>query len=303
MLLVSEEPHGSVGSSAVGGGSASPAMAGRSPAAGMGGAAGGAKATQEPRPPSSLQPGESEESFRLLPRSRTERCYLLDGDECLAWDCFVADGYTIDFTAKVRCGRARSEVKCRGRRVGLVGVDSSRVLAETQRRGAFRGHIDLGGEDKDCAAGAHEGLVLTLEISNSFSIFAAKDVTLRMTKLRPGGGVPLSPRRAPEPPPEDVPGDRRLPGPAHAHRPLAASPPPSPGRLLVGDAAGGTGGSRCDQAAEDDRSAQLRGLLAEAVRICPAGASKLRGHLRSAQACLAEIATADAAEDLGSPLG
>lgn len=255
-----------------------------------------------------MEAGESKESFRVFAGVQAMRRYLLDGDECVTWDCFVADGYTIDFVAKVSSERAKSEVQCVGRKLNLVGVDSSRVLCENQRRSAFRGHLDLGGEHAECMTSGSAGLVLTLELDNRFSYFAAKDIELRIVKM-----VPVGSRKVTGDPEDKVPMADSPPAQAAVASPINGSPreaggqaEASPPRLSgcyrfaqyaseVGDLAGGggTGGS----GGEGDRSSRLRVLVAEAVRLCPPDAAALRGHLRAAQACLAEYEKSTAEED------
>merc|ERR1712232_726782 len=98
-----------------------------------------------------LEPGtDRTESFSLLAGENTSRRYVIAAGERFSWECYVAGRYTVDFSAKVEVPRGRSEVSLGGRRLNLVGVDSSRVVQERQRRGTFHGYLDLGGEHAEC---------------------------------------------------------------------------------------------------------------------------------------------------------
>eukprot|EP00929_Paragymnodinium_shiwhaense_P006683 TRINITY_DN11062_c0_g1_i1.p1 TRINITY_DN11062_c0_g1~~TRINITY_DN11062_c0_g1_i1.p1 ORF type:complete len:257 (-),score=43.00 TRINITY_DN11062_c0_g1_i1:1263-2033(-) len=149
--------------------------------------------------PMELEAGAARtETIHLAAGEKTARRYILDGCERLTWECFVADGYTVDVGAKVSVPRGRSEVSLSGRRLNLVDT-CSRVVSERERHSKFHGCLDLGGEHAGClpAPGerkdgeAHAGAVLTLNIDNSFSFFTSKDVWLRVTKSAPQGPMVL----------------------------------------------------------------------------------------------------------------
>eukprot|EP00927_Polykrikos_kofoidii_P007085 TRINITY_DN12893_c0_g1_i1.p1 TRINITY_DN12893_c0_g1~~TRINITY_DN12893_c0_g1_i1.p1 ORF type:complete len:332 (-),score=59.56 TRINITY_DN12893_c0_g1_i1:113-1051(-) len=134
------------------------------------------------------------ETLSLFAGGQTTRQYQLDDGDKISWECFVADGYTIDFGAKVSVNQTRSEVALEGRRLNLVGVDKNRVVAEVERNATFHGCLDLKGEHAGCVPhGASAVLVLTID--NSFSFFTGKDVWLRVTKtaaVAPGVQTPAS---------------------------------------------------------------------------------------------------------------
>merc|ERR1712216_513861 len=89
-----------------------------------------------------------------------------------------------------------------GHKVGLIGVNRSRVVAEPERLTQCKGFIDLGAEHLGClgdlgaqprsctfstTAGLDDGSpVLSLEFNNGFSYFTPKTVELHITKV---GGV------------------------------------------------------------------------------------------------------------------
>lgn len=244
--------------------------------------------------------------------------YLLRGGECITWECSVADGYTVDLCAKVSVHRGRSEVTCVGKRVNLIGVDSSRVVCERERAAGFQGCLDLAGEHAGCLSGvgcsggsSDRAAVLVLEIDNGFSYFTSKDVMLRVSKRRPVEGAVAGPGGEGAPPAvealtaQDAPRcGGGLPRPNGWHPPTAAASP-------AGRAAGALGGE--EDLEEGARVERLQALLAEALRLCPhsvglpAPLHLAREHLRAAQAALGRHALLgrlrEAEEDGASPLG
>lgn len=286
MLLISEEEKGSTSASAVGGGAAamkSPKQSNISLSSPVPKSVMPAVPEEAPLP-ERLLGGDTRESFRVEAGLHRVFRYAIEAGDRIEWDCFVADGLTIDLIVKVACTRGRSGVDVGGRRVRLVGVDRSRVVSERDRRTAFRGRLDLSGEHADCFGGplcSSDGsaLTLTVEFDNSFSYFACKAVDLRLTATkRAPFGLGLLAEKAPEPAP--------------------APRAPQVSLCERADLAAGTGGADDDDTG--DEISRLRKALAEATRHCPADATMVQGHLRAAQKALTvymDVANAS------SPLG
>lgn len=136
-------------------------------------------------PPVELEVGDITEELHLPAGRDSMRRYFLQGEDCISWTCEVAHGYTVDFIAKVSVHRGRSEVSLGGRRLNLVGVDSTRVVMEPTRGTSVSGCLDLAGEHKGCLGALDapgSAAVLTLVVDNTFSYFTGKDVRLLVTK-------------------------------------------------------------------------------------------------------------------------
>merc|ERR1719362_1394564 len=136
-------------------------------------------------PPVDLEAGnDAVETLKLQAGHRSVKRFPLGPTDRITWNCTVAGGHTIDFCAKVAVHGGRSAVRCDGKRVQLVGVDSSRMVSERERANEIRGFLDLNGEHAGCVpctkpGGELEGTaVLVLEMDNSFSYFTSKDVCL-----------------------------------------------------------------------------------------------------------------------------
>lgn len=253
-------------------------------------------------PPVHIEVGETEEHLHLDAGEKTERRYVLSGDEHLTWTCTVSNGYTIDFAVKAAASKHRSEVIVAGRRLGLVGVDSTRVVQERERRAVHQGFLDLAGEHKGCIGlpavrpgGA--AAILVLEVDNSFSFFRGKDITLQITKRELNQAIResttsetalmvsevaaraegLSSVRA-----ESAP---QLPK-VSSLTPLTLITPTTP---------------PTPSSPEEVRLDKLHMLLKEALRICPTGALGVRDALLKAQASLGDYM--DIVEQASGPLG
>ncbi|CAE8691792.1 unnamed protein product [Polarella glacialis] len=136
------------------------------------------------RSPTELAEGEGPtEKIEILAAARFARKLLLDGHERITWNIQVLDGYDIFFSAKVIQDQ-RSEILCEGHRVGLRGVDRSRVVAERTRGTHFSGQLDLSLEHAGCLGDAAGGgrPYLQLEFDNYFSYFTPKTITLQQSK-------------------------------------------------------------------------------------------------------------------------
>lgn len=235
-------------------------------------------------PPVELEAGdEAVESLKLQAGHRSVKRFPLGPTDRITWDCTVASGHTIDFCAKVSVHGGRSAVRCEGKRVQLVGVDSSRMVSERERANEFHGVLDLNGEHAGCVpcikpSGEMEGnAVLVLEMDNSFSYFTSKDVTLRVSKK----------------------GSSRVNG---GHDAQAQAAEESLGAFALTD----DGPEEEDE--EEARIRRLRALITEALRLCPAGTGlpaslgAVREHLRAANTALGRHAVKQEEDELG-PLG
>jgi len=312
MLLVSEEKRG-FATRAVGGGPAADTAAARGPRSGtVNGVTTITGNVEEPL--LELEIGELRESFHLEVGAKCVMRYLLKGEERIEWNLTVADGYTVEFGAKVCVERGRTEVKCHGRRVGLLGVDNGRVISEPSRNECFYGFFDLGGEHKGCLGNVSDArVVLALEVDNRFSFFTSKDFELHVRKLDPALKL-TNARQVDACKPEET-GRRTMvmPRPSVAADEAAGAcaghcvPVTSQeGRAPRGQITRPSSGlslRSLDEPLEDGRLIRMRTLLVEAARLCPADAHALREQLRLTQARFSEYATEAAASEHSSPLG
>lgn len=161
--------------------------------------------------PSTLPDGETvHDVIKVDASARTARRYFVDGYERVSWRVSVEGSYTIDLSVKVACAPLRSEVRCQGAKVGLIGVHRSRVVFERERGVDFNGFLDLGGEHIGCLGdlgaafsggaaspssircsdAAVSQPVLTIEFDNFFSYFRDKTIHLELFKV--AGAAPHS---------------------------------------------------------------------------------------------------------------
>eukprot|EP00438_Fugacium_kawagutii_P001707 Skav202849 [mRNA] locus=scaffold2311:84312:87391:+ [translate_table: standard] len=182
-----------------------------------------------------------------------------------------------------------SQVQCVNKPLKLLGVDRSRVVTEKGRGTAFQGYLDLAGEHAEClshvATDEEPVGILALEVDNAFSFFTEKAVTLQVSKRakaspatkRESTGRSFSMGRL-----TDASG--RL---ADAEGSPSTSDSAS---FLIGSRSGSL----------DHRVTRLRGLLREAVRLCPDEGA--REHLLAAQAQIEEYAQHMESDETGSEL-
>lgn len=282
MLLVSAEKGGCV-SHTVGGGPA-------------------AEASPQ-HAPFELPPGEAiTNNIKLTAGSKTTQQFLLHASDYVSWICTEDFGYTIDFSVKLWARHPHSQVQCVNKPLKLVGVDRSRLVTEKARGTAFQGYLDLSGEHAECLSACNSATeepvaILVLEMDNVFSFFMEKAVTVQVSKRAKAQATQSSHRSL---------SMGRLTDASGRLADVEASP------SARSDATSGLAGSRGSRGSgsnlerraisqsfrvEDHRVARLRGLLREALRLCPDDGA--REHLLAAQAQIEEYAQQEVEEDSG----
>lgn len=278
MLLVSAEKGGCV-SHTVGGGPA-------------------AEASPQ-HAPFELPPGEAiTNNIKLTAGSKATQQFLLHASDYVSWICTEDFGYTIDFSVKLWARHPHSQVQCVNKPLKLVGVDRSRLVTEKARGTAFQGYLDLSGEHAECLSTCNSATeepvaILVLEMDNVFSFFMEKAVTVQVSKRARPQGTQSSHGRSLS--------MGRLTDASGRLADVEASP------SARSDATSGLAGSGSNLAreraisqsfrVEDHRVARLRGLLREALRLCPDDGA--REHLLAAQAQIEEYAQQEVEEDSG----